>query len=246
MKTNYHGHTRWCKHGIGSIEDYIIASIDNGIIEMAFTEHVPLEGYIGSRMHIDDLDEYQLELNYFINKYSNKIKIYNGFESEYLPDKIDYYKSLNEKYNIDFLILGHHFNNISMDNDYFNVKKSDEVIDYGREVVEGLSTGLFKILAHPDVFLTNYKFDKVAAKVSHDICKACEDYGIVMEFNANGLRNGLSYPSNDFFEIARDYNIKFIINSDHHNPLHVNDKFVKQAYFLANNLGLNIVEFITI
>lgn len=56
MKANYHTHTRWCRHGQGEIEDYILTAISHGYRELAITEHVP---------HRDNLDPRRLQWEEF-------------------------------------------------------------------------------------------------------------------------------------------------------------------------------------
>ena len=50
--------------------------------------------------------EFSLRLK---EKYKKDINIYVGFEAEYFPPYIDYYKELIESNKIDYLILGQHF-----------------------------------------------------------------------------------------------------------------------------------------
>lgn len=40
MVTNYHGHTKVCKHGMGAIEEHIKAGINAGLLEIVITEYV--------------------------------------------------------------------------------------------------------------------------------------------------------------------------------------------------------------
>ena len=73
---------------------------------------------------------------------------------------------------------------------------------------------------------------------------------MVLEFNANGYRRGLSktpqgilppYPRLEFWDIAKTYNVKTIFNSDCHSPKILYDKVIKEAEVAYLILGLNDV-----
>ena len=109
MKTNFHTHTFRCGHAIGNEEEMVKSAIKNDILELGFSDHIPLPYY---RLHILKGLPYTLkELRAFLvaiktiftngpamrmpycnkrehldkvkkvkEKYKEKIKIYQGFE----------------------------------------------------------------------------------------------------------------------------------------------------------------------
>ena len=113
MKANYHTHTYRCLHAT-DIEDqqYVIQAINAGFDVLAFTDHVPYpkikyqEDQQG-RMLYTQYDEYLASITYLREKYRSKIKILTGFEIEYYPEYLDYYKWL--KTQVDILVLGQHY-----------------------------------------------------------------------------------------------------------------------------------------
>ena len=73
MISNYHTHTRWCRHGTGEIEDYISKAIELGMKEIAITEHVPLNGNPdSSRMLFEEFNAYNREFDQVIEKYQER------------------------------------------------------------------------------------------------------------------------------------------------------------------------------
>jgi HisJ family histidinol phosphate phosphatase len=81
MKANYHTHTRWCRHGTGEIEEYIIEAIRLDFNTLAVTEHVPLPGDPEpKRMYCSELSAFDAELNGMIKKYASRITIIKGLE----------------------------------------------------------------------------------------------------------------------------------------------------------------------
>ena len=112
MKVNLHTHTVLCGHAQDSAEDYVLKAIENGIEVMGFSEHAPFsfpDGYeSGHRVPMSKAEEYVTTVNYLREKYKDKIKIYLGFEREYLPLYFkDMYKTLIN-FGAEYLILGQH------------------------------------------------------------------------------------------------------------------------------------------
>ena len=114
-----------------------------------------------------------------------------------------------------------------------------------------IKSGLFDFIAHPDLYMINYpRFDSKCEKIAHEICRAAEEYDIPLEINANGIRRGLknkedgiyySYPCYKFWDIAKNYQIRIIVNSDCHGPKFLADEALDEAYRFAQSLGLEII-----
>ncbi len=243
MKTNYHSHTLWCRHATGSVDEVAKKAIEVGLEEIAFTEHVSYPDYNSSRPRYEELDQIFNEIEEAQKKYANNIKIFKSLECEYAPKFHDYYQQLKEKYDLDFLILGHHFSEVPPINDYFNISEDNVVLEFEKTIIQAINSGLFKMVAHPDVFLNGYPFNELAEKVSHNICKALEENNIYVEINANGLRNKCNYPNKGFFTISKEYNLKYLINADSHNLSHLDDEYITKAYEFANELGIEVDEY---
>ncbi len=116
-----------------------------------------------------------------------------------------------------------------------------------------MATGFFKILAHPDVFMTTYpKWDEACEKVTRQIARAALKYDVILEVNANGLRRGeqkyedgvrYPYPSEKFWKIiATEFKeVKVMVNSDCHDPAYLNDEYMQMARDFAKRLKLNVI-----
>ena len=148
----FHVHTARCGHASSDTEeDYIKYAIKNGMRMIAFTDHIPFPGdpFTG-RMKINELDEYIYVIDQLKEKYKKQIEIYSGFEVEYIPEYLSYYREVRKK--VDIMILGQH--HAKMENGCYTFERSvdkskihDVIL---RAVVEGMRTGLFSVLAHPD------------------------------------------------------------------------------------------------
>lgn len=243
MIANYHGHTVHCKHGVGTTREHIEAAIKFGLKEVAITEHVPIKGKKLSRIDYEDFEAFITELNQLKFLYQDKIKILTGLECEYIPEVFDEHLKLKEKYNIDFLILGHHFSKLSQPGHYYFETRNKQMIDeYIENAIAGVESGHFKIFAHPDIFLNRMKFDDYMKQKSIELFEACQKQGIVMEINGNGLRNNKGYPNRQFWELSKDYNFTTIINSDSHAPEEIYDYGLVATYQFAKELEIEITE----
>lgn len=242
IKGNYHTHSRWCRHGFGEFEDYIHRAIDAEFEELAFTEHVPHKDFF-SFIKIDELPEFDRKLNEAISRYSDKIKIIKGFECEYYVEDLDFYRHLQEDLGYEFLILGQHFSGKNHEIDHFEPKDTDALYSYTQEVIAGMETGMFKILAHPDLLLHRYKneFDKHCEKCLNDIYECASKNGIVCEINCGGLRNNRRYPSKEGLEISKKYDIKYIIGADAHDPRAIMGDSTKKAIELVKEMGIEVM-----
>ena len=156
MIANYHTHTRWCRHATGEIEDYIREAVRKGLRAVAITEHVPhSQNFDPRRMQWEEFSAYNAELDRLIEQYRDQIHVIKGFECEYYPFALENYKMFRDRYGYKLLILGHHTNK-DRTADNFAPKGEAEMQQYADEVIEGLRTGLFTFLAHPDVPFCGY------------------------------------------------------------------------------------------
>lgn len=252
---NYHTHTYRCGHASGSDEEYVLEAIKNGLNVLGFSDHIPFNGFEqkGIRMNFDMIDDYVSSLKQLKEKYKDKIDIHIGLEAEYVPERMDYYKNLMENKGIEYFIIGQHmmFNNdgfiwsTGYPNDLKILKK------YVNTIIEGMKTGLFKYVAHPDFILTAYdfnsdaKFDLTVKKQMKRIIQSSIDLNIPLEINCGGIRYSRTrkhyYPFDEFFKLVGEMGAKVIIGLDVHNPNEINDiDCVKKALDLVNKYDLKL------
>lgn len=243
MIANYHGHTMHCKHGVGTTREHIETAIKFGLEEVAITEHVPIKGKRLSRIDYEDFEKFILELNNLKEEYSDQIKVLTGLECEYIPEVMGDHFELVEKYGIDYLVLGHHFSSLSQPGHYyFETSTKAMVEEYIEKTIEAVKSGYFKIFAHPDVFLNKLEMNDYLLEKSKELLDVCQEYGIVVEINGNGLRNNKGYPNPEFWKLAATYDLTFVINADSHAPEEIYDDGVKKTYQFAKELGIKVTE----
>ncbi len=246
QKFNYHSHTYRCGHADFNMEDedYIKEYIKMGFKKIAFTCHCPQKNEIDKRPNIrmkyEERKEYLKSIEDLKEKYKDEIEIYSGYEVEYLPGEEN--NLLELKQETDKLILGQHF--VYDDNKELRIfgedKFSDEeLIRYAEYIDKAMELNIPNIIAHPDIYmLSRDGFGKTEEKVANMICKSAEKYNIPLEINLCKIFNrtyfegrklnnlpieeqrkklvNVQYPCKEFWNIAKNYDIKVLYGIDAH------------------------------
>ena len=223
IKTNFHTHTTRCHHAFGTEREYIEAAIEEGIEELGFSDHCPIpfkSDYVsGIRMTMDEAKGYVECIRTLAKEYADKIKIYVGFECEYVPEFFEEQMELFDSLDVDYLIMGEHFIE-SEESGRYTGHLSDDY-DYLKRyvdmVIEGMETGRYAYIAHPDII--NFAPDVEAYKREmRRLCIRAKELDIPLEVNALGLKEGKQYPNDDFWDIVAEVGNKAIIGMDAHEP----------------------------
>ena len=258
MLANYHTHTERCKHATGKVIDYVEAAVSAGVEILGMSDHTPFPNnslWPEVRMAYEELDDYIKEIDEAQTKYP-QIKLLKAFECEFIEDYSSFYNEvLRGQYKADYLILaGHMIHGTSPWNRLGMVKSDKEELKlYANYLVKAMETGLFKFVAHPDVFGHFYlPWDEEAIAASKYIIEAASHYNMPLEINGYGLRkpeimtpqgSRKQYPLKGFWELAAGYDCKVLANSDAHKPTDITAK-VEEGYQIADQYGLKKVEFV--
>lgn len=237
MKTNYHTHTTRCQHATGTDEEYVVSAINGNFQELGFSDHCPWEyrtDYVSDiRMTPEELPEYVESLRSLQEKYHDQIRIRIGLECEYFPEYIHWLKEIIKMHQLDYVIFGNHHYHTDEKFPYFghHTTTRDMLDLYEESSIEGLESGLFAYMAHPDLFMRSYPaFDKHCAAISRHICRTAARLNIPLEYNigyvAYNETHGIStYPCADFWRIATLEGCTAIIGLDAHNNTSLEDTF---------------------
>lgn len=231
---NYHGHTSRCGHaGSASDDDYVEAARKVGINRIGFSDHIPLnvleDWQYGQKMHISDKDEYISQIRR-LQKENPDMIIRCGYEAEYDDKKLGNLIELRSE--VDYMILGQHY--VQQGLGIVNRKNNPEYpLVYAESVCLAMRTGLFDIVAHPDIFM-RYRdtcegddydiFMENARKASFLICDEAARLGIPLEINSSGVEQGIAndgefvYPHSIFWEEASKAGCNVIYGVDSHDP----------------------------
>lgn len=255
QKANYHTHTSHCGHAEGLPEDYAKEAVKAGLSVLGFSDHAPFRDKdFYCRMQYPELDIYCSEVQNAKKKFSEKLEILCSLEIEYLPEynrEKSYYEYLLTEKKIDYLLCGEHFFRDRAGNmhNITSITESSLAVEYAYACKDAMETGFFKILAHPDLFCINepWGWNKDYEKAADIIIETAEKTGVILEFNANGLRRGKKaypdgerwqYPHERFWGKVKNAGLCAIVGSDAHSPDLIWDKAVSDSIDILRNSGI--------
>ena len=254
MLTNYHSHTYLCKHAQGYIEDYFLEAKTNGLSVLGFSDHCPypndyVDTWPNVRMTKQDSYQYVRDIKNLAdaereNKINLKnqtdsqdssvstkpIEIYSGFECEWDPRYKNWFEDfLLGELDADFLAFGPHWVNDSGTFIYApEIKTKKLLFKYFDSIVEGIASGLYSYVAHPDIIMAYGRvWDENVKDGFTAIIDASIEHNIPLEINGQGLLREkircekgerAPYPYDPFWELVLERNIPVICNSDAHRP----------------------------
>ncbi len=236
---NLHSHTYRCGHAKGSDEEFVLAAIQAGFKTMGFSDHVFLPGREEPFMRgkYEWLDEYCQSVRSLKEKYKDQITIYLGFECEYSPIHMDYYRRLLEEKKVDYLIQGQHcfYTDENIQIWYGKLPNQNEALTlYVNDCIKGMESGLFTYLAHPDFFILVQPFwNERSEKEFRRLIQAAIDHDIPLELNMGrqyhperntpGKTANFVYPFPPFWELVKEMGAKVVVGVDAHAPSHYLD-----------------------
>jgi len=240
MLTDYHVHTTLCKHASGDIESYILAAIDKGLSEIAFTDHIPFfrkdQNNDMHRMALEEFETYYSMVKAMQEKYKDRISILYGIEAEYELPYIDVIKQilLNNKFD---LIIGsvHAVYDMEKSSNLESHKmlKSDKryYSEYYKMLHKMACSGLFHILGHFDKSVIESKVNCIDCNPFKNewyaALEAVAQNGLVLEVNTSAFRKMASIPylSQETMHCAKELGIRWTITSDAHKPEDVGSNY---------------------
>ncbi len=236
--SNYHTHTELCKHAKGRPVDYVKQAIKENCLELGFSDHCP---YSETFVSQDIWEEIRMAKNE-MSLYKQMIEdakaiapfpVYMGFECEWDKRYESWYRDeLLGNFGADYLILGPHWLSTGSEHIYCkNLKDKKQLMNYTDQMIQGMASGLFKFVAHPDLFMFGYaEWDDFVKSLLKAILDAAINLNLPLEVNGlgttrepNKTERGMryAYPYVEFWEMVADSKAKVVCNSDAHNPLDV-------------------------
>lgn len=221
FRENLHTHTYRCNHASGTEREYIENAIKAGYSCLGFSDHAPYvfrDGhYSGFRMKPEQQFDYVETLSALREEYRDRIEIKIGYEAEYYPEFFGEFMKLITRCPVDYMILGQHFVESEMTGKNSCRTTDDEAFlaNYVDELCEGISTGVYTYIAHPD--LVNYVGgERIYEKHYTRLIECAKKLGIPLEINLLGIRDHRTYPSEKFFKLCGEIGAQVCIGSDAH------------------------------
>ena len=243
MIANYHTHTCRCGHAVGEDQAYVEKAIERGLKVLGFSDHVPMpfpDGHESRfRVPLRLLDDYVSSVLGLRAEYREDIDIRLGFEAEYYPDLFEAMLRVLSPYPVDYLLLAGHFNDSR--ETVYNPQTQfshDALRTYVDRIIEGMETGKYTYVAHPDLF--HYAGpERIYRREMTRLCERAKALDVPLEINVLGLREGRNYPCDRFWTIAAREKNTVIYGSDAHWPRHVcSPEVIRRADDLLARWGI--------
>jgi histidinol-phosphatase (PHP family) len=242
MLTDYHVHLRPDDLGAtaaehfteANAERYLDAAREAGVEELGVSEHIyrfapALELWrhpFWKENATDDLAAYC--------EFVRTTPLRLGIEADFIPGAEDRIASLLDEHDFDYVLGSVHFlgEHGAVDHDGYDAWERsgdpDEVWSrYFEMVADGARSGLFDILAHPDlvkVWGSGRPQPRRDVRFHYEpLVEAVADTGVAVEVSTAGLRKpaGELYPSAALAEMLVDAGAAFSLSSDAHEPGHI-------------------------
>lgn len=245
MLTNYHTHTVRCNHASGTEKDYVDAAIQAGMHTLGFSDHAPYlfhgDYYSTYRMCPEETAEYMNNIRALSEAHASEIRLLAGFEIEYYPSLFARTVRFLGDLDCDYLILGQHF--VGDEEVYSGRPTNAQTFDrYINQIIEGLETGLFTYLCHPDLCCC-IEDAHLQEKGYLKLCEAAKRMDIPLEFNMYGMVDHRHYPSDEFYKIAAAVGNVIVPGRDAHEPERLgNLQEVETMHAFAKRCGFQLTE----
>lgn len=239
-KINFHTHSTFCD-GKNTPEEMILSAIEKGFSVLGISGHSMFPFAEDWHIAPNNFQNYISEISRLKEKYSDRIKIYCGFEADYFPCVTCPDKAAYSDLKPDYLIGSVHYvtkngKHYSVDHktefvkqgidNLYNGDGKQAVIDYFEAQKEMLTKGSFDILGHPDLIRkrnNELKFFDITESWYKDLLKdfarAVAKAGVIAEINTGGKARGNTedfYPSDFLLELFYNAGIPVCINTDAH------------------------------
>ena len=255
LTKNYHTHTFRCQHASGEVADYCESALERGLTVLGISDHaaLPDDRWPGIRMDFEELPNYCAVID-DANERFPALTVLKGMECEFADEYHGYYQdTLLGELEFDYLIGAAHF--FPMDGEwigsYGGTDSTAALKAYAAYFIKSMESGLFAFMAHPDLFGNCYlRWDANAISASKDIFAAAAVLQVPLEINGYGLRKPCidtpdgerrMYPWLPFWELASEYDVTAIVNSDAHHPRDVASN-LREATDIADRFGLRVVD----
>jgi histidinol-phosphatase (PHP family) len=260
MLTDYHVHLRPDEPGTDAARFFTSANADNyrtvaterGISELGVSEHIyRFSAALDVWQHplwrqnaVDDIDAYCA----FVREEAG---LRLGIEADFIPGREDRMANLLEARDWDYVVGSVHFlRDHAVDHDSYDVWDTGQSPErvwrrYFEMLGEAAASGLFDILAHPDlvkVWGANRPRPEGDLRRFYEIAmEGIAESGIAVEVSTAGLRKpvGEIYPAREFLEMVIDAGNPIALSSDAHIAADLGHGYDQAIELLA---GLGVTE----
>ena len=261
------GHSgEYCSHAADHLEDIVCEYIEQGFAWVGLTEHIPpvadrflypdekKAGLTASSM-AGRFGRYVAEARRLQTAYSDRIRLYIGFETEFYTGCLEHIKALLRQYRPDYFVGSvHHVEDIPIDLDKDTYHKAlaacggtealyCRYFDLQYELIQSLRPA---VLGHFDlirIFDPEYgrhlQLPSVVGRIERNLNLAAR-LGLILDFNMAALRKGASEPyiARPILDRARELGVAVVPGDDSHGVATVG-AFIQEGIALLQKMGFD-------
>lgn len=239
------GHSSgFCLHAWDPLEKIIQRYIELGYSKVGITEHMPppengkrypdeVEAGIDAAVMQEKFERYFETVRRLSQEYSDKIRIFAGFETEWYSGALSNIRSCVEQYRPDYLVGSvHHVEDIPFDYDeehYIEASAKvggidDLYLNYFDEQYEMLASISPFVVGHFDLirkfdsdYMLRLKKPEIVRRIRRNL-ELIQSRNLVLDLNTRALKNGSEepYPTRPIMDMAREMGIRMVPSDDSH------------------------------
>jgi histidinol-phosphatase (PHP family) len=229
MPADYHTHTPLCRHATGAPEAFVAAAAAAGLSEYGISDHAPtaVEPFDDWRMRRAELPEYLEWIQSARAAAPTGLSVRAGLECDWLAGCEPWIEHLRGVAPWDYLIGAvHYLGDWDFDNPkwlgrWATTDVEDAWSRYWQTYTQMAQSGLFDILAHPDL-IKKFCFQPAGdlRRFYLPAIEAIAKSGAAIELNTAGWHKPCAeaYPAHPFLELAFQAGIPLVLSSDAHAP----------------------------
>lgn len=232
-----HTHTSY-GHGKNSVSEMFAAGLAKGLRLHGFSEHSPRpQGYdypVEYRERLEaNYDRYIAEVQALQSAPpGGGVSVLLGVELDWIEDQPDFMRGVLATHSYDYVLGGIHFlgrwgfDGAAGDWDKLSVADKEKLYEsYYLTMVKMANSGLFNIVAHPDLIklfsqpdFDNWLYKPASRDVIRGALSAVRDAGMAMEVSSAGLRKPCReiYPGPLVMNLAAELRVPISFGSDGH------------------------------
>ena len=249
MLADYHLHLENGPLTREYLAEFLRVGRERGLAELGFSEHIynftDTLSLWPAAWQVEPRAELSAYLELIAAAKAEGLPVKLGLEVDYLEGKEEELAAFLARYPWDYVIGSiHHLGDWGFDHPAYRSQWETADVDqayrdYFRLFSRAARSGLFDIMAHPDVIkVFGYRPAGAIDDLWEEAAAAMAAGQVAVEVSTAGLRKpvGEMYPHPGFLRRCRDYNVPVVISSDAHYPEDVGKDFPR-AVALARQAG---------
>jgi len=233
--------------GAGSHEDMVRTAIKGEFDEIGFSDHFCIKPECKWAVDSDGIYLLEEYVELMRTRFGDKINILFGLEVDYFPGKEKQIREAIAPFDLDYIIGSIHFLddwNYDTDKSQYDQYDNDFLYRwYFKELQKAANSGLFDIMAHPDLIKKFQIWPNTPQKeLFEETAKVFAQAGVVCEINTSGIDRpcGEFFPGKDLLKAFYEAGVQVTLGSDSHKPKQIG-RYFDDAVALLKDIGYEYV-----